>query len=252
MHARGLRRFSGSHVGLPSRWFNPQNASTASSEHRPQWQSWELTNDVADLKRVIAEPGLNVDRCRRARRKSPAISRCRRYYGGGFAMMTRDEWQRVKDVTAAAWALPVAERDACVESACHSDAYPARSGAEAAAGDDRGGRPLRVAGTAGSGRPLHAIAAAAALGVDAVEPVIGSWQLIREIGVGGMGTVYLAERRERRIHAACGVEAARSGFPTRASPSASSKSAGFWRRSITLISRDSSTAAQPVRGVLTS
>src|SRR5688500_12111520 len=109
--------------------------------------------------------------------------------------MTRDEWQRVKQVTAAALDLPADARPAFVVGACAGDEAFERevvSLLESAALAEplfEGALSLSPAVAEG----LEDVASPASSGVGAR---IGQYRIVREIGRGGMGRVFLAERAD--------------------------------------------------------
>ncbi len=109
--------------------------------------------------------------------------------------MTRDEWQRIKSITADAWDQPDEARAAFVAAACAGDEALLREVESL----------LRAAVDAEDLYETPAIAlpgGAEALGEIARSgPVvsgarIGVYRIVRELGHGGMGAVYLANRAD--------------------------------------------------------
>ena len=103
--------------------------------------------------------------------------------------MTSDHWQRVRDVFDAAKEMASAERAAYLAEACHDD-EGVRAEAQAL---------LDAHEAAGDfiEQPAMAKVAGLALGeppASAKGRRIGPYQVVREIGRGGMGVVYLAFR----------------------------------------------------------
>ena len=109
--------------------------------------------------------------------------------------MNREQWQRVKSVAGAALSEPDASRDEYVASLCQ--------------GDDELEREVRsLLSSALLASELFEAPAFSAYGAtvvldDATRPLstrigarIGSYRIIREIGRGGMGTVFLVERAD--------------------------------------------------------
>src|SRR5262249_13558472 len=98
------------------------------------------------------------------------------------------QWRRVGEIFDAALERPAAERDAFVASACAGDAAleaDVRSllASHQSAGDflEPGAAPLAI----------PTIPLPEALAVEG--RTLGAWRVVRAIGEGGMGTVYLAE-----------------------------------------------------------
>src|SRR5262249_36056663 len=106
--------------------------------------------------------------------------------------MSRGDWERVKRIATDALAQPAADRLSFADAACGGDAaLRAEVVSLLAAMDDVGERFETPALALPAGRR----AAAEAIG----RPVeddgrIGPWKILRQLGHGGMGTVYLAER----------------------------------------------------------
>src|SRR5579883_2820414 len=121
--------------------------------------------------------------------------------------------ERLKELFDAAVAQPPAARDAFLERACGTDAA-LRAELEALIACDAG----TLAPSAAD--PLAArVAAAAAAQFDATAPWlgrrIGNYRIVGELGQGGMGSVYLAERADREYQARVAIKLIR-GFPTQA------------------------------------
>ncbi|HYV04257.1 MAG TPA: serine/threonine-protein kinase, partial [Blastocatellia bacterium] len=118
--------------------------------------------------------------------------------------MTSDHWQRVRDVFDAAKELAPAERAAYLAEACHDD-DGVRAEAQAL---------LDAHEAAGDFIEQPAMAKVAGLAMDAQPPSapgrrIGPYQIVREIGRGGMGVVYLAFRDDKAYQKLVAIKLAR-------------------------------------------
>ncbi len=131
--------------------------------------------------------------------------------------MTPEQWQRVRALFEAAIEHPEAERAAWVEAAC--------AGAEAPEREIRAEVMAMLAADAASAGVADALAgeipdllgeleadAGAAERASLVGARVGPWQLVREIGRGGMGTVYFAERVQGGFEQHAAVKLVRAGW----------------------------------------
>ncbi|MGE3888997.1 MAG: protein kinase [Vicinamibacterales bacterium] len=124
--------------------------------------------------------------------------------------MDPELWIRVKAIAADAWERPPADRAGYVAARCEGDHALQREvlsllGAMEGAGD-------------GLDTPVFDPASVARMArvVDDHRSVpigerLGSWTLVREIGQGGMGTVYLAERSDAEFSQRAAVKVVRGG-----------------------------------------
>ncbi len=120
-------------------------------------------------------------------------------------------WRRLEELFIAATELAPAERDAFLAEAC--------------AGDDElriGVEELLAAGEGSEARIEHAIRGTFELAADEPEPDdgpagshIGPYLILRELGRGGMGTVYLAERDDQHYRQRVAVKVVRRGPDSR-------------------------------------
>jgi non-specific serine/threonine protein kinase/serine/threonine-protein kinase len=108
--------------------------------------------------------------------------------------MTRDEWRRIKDVAMQAWEQPPGARASFIAAACGGDEglwrevdSLVRSAVEAETMYEPAA--LRVPGGAED-------VVALALGAAALGTRVDAYVIVRELGHGGMGRVYLAERAD--------------------------------------------------------
>lgn len=124
--------------------------------------------------------------------------------------MTEDprtpDWQRVQDIFTASLEVSAAERDAFVRAACGGDAALAEEVMSllAFAGDENQFETA-IAEVAGSlsGEPATRVGER-----------LGAYRLIREIGRGGMGTVYLARRDDAEFQKQVAIKIVRRGMDT--------------------------------------
>lgn len=127
--------------------------------------------------------------------------------------MTPDLWLRVKEITADALERPEAERSAFLATACTGDErllseVESLLGAHAGADDFLSAPALAGMGAAG----LVARAAD-----DAAKPAVpglrvGPYRILSELGRGGMGVVYLAERADAAFEKQVAIKVVRGGF----------------------------------------
>ncbi len=104
--------------------------------------------------------------------------------------MDAARWQRVQVIFHAALALPAAERSACVARECDGDGALADAVHGMLAEDERAGSLLD--------RGIADVAEAAFRGHAELPGDIGPYRMLRLLGEGGMGAVYLAERTDLR------------------------------------------------------
>jgi serine/threonine protein kinase len=116
--------------------------------------------------------------------------------------VTAEQWARVQQLWEGVIDLPAADRARWLDGACAGDPG-LRSLVDALlSADAAGDGPLRSAVTA-------AVAEAASVREPRLHHRIGSYRLLSELGSGGMGTVYLAERDDDEFHQQVAVKLAR-------------------------------------------
>src|SRR3954471_20992427 len=120
--------------------------------------------------------------------------------------MTPERWQQVKDTLATALEFPDEPgRAAFVRNACGDDTGLRREVESLLAQPDDELEPLaQVIGVTGSGPVLPGDAGRR----------VGNYELIRELGRGGMGTVWLAQRADRHFEKTVAIKLLKRGTDT--------------------------------------
>jgi serine/threonine-protein kinase len=121
--------------------------------------------------------------------------------------MDANRWTRLRDLYHQVEALPPDERDAALIAACGDDA--------ALLADARALFSREIAD--GAGAVVDGIVAAAVAGLDDEGPPadrVGPYRLVREIGQGGMGAVYLAERADGQFEQRVALKLIKPGLAT--------------------------------------
>lgn len=120
--------------------------------------------------------------------------------------MTPDRWQTVTTLFDKAVRLPIAQRDAFLVAACGTDAdllLEVRSLLEVHTDDPQ---YLEESALSSHGEVLEE-----AIEAQTREDHIGPYRLVRKIGAGGMGTVYLAERDDAEFDKQVAIKFIRGG-----------------------------------------
>ncbi len=113
-------------------------------------------------------------------------------------MSNAERFRRIDELFAKALEHPPAERAACLDEACAGDAELRREIEALLAADARAGRFLEPR-------------SAAPPPPDRTPDRIGPYRLLREIGSGGMGTVYLAQRDDEQYEREVAIKILRPG-----------------------------------------
>src|SRR5262245_61680060 len=123
--------------------------------------------------------------------------------------MTPERWQALGDLFEHAVLLPAAEQTAFVDQACASDDELRREVASLLASH------RAAAGGFVQHRINHALLMFVETTNVAESPVrVGPYRLIRKLGRGGMGDVFLAERDDEQYHARVAIKLVRPGMDT--------------------------------------
>ncbi len=122
-------------------------------------------------------------------------------------------WKRVTQITAEALDLPPEERSSWLRDACADDEALRREVESLLAADAGAGRFLETAAIARDGAAEAVVGVAReSLGLVAGRRV-GPYRIVRELGHGGMGVVYLAERADLAFEKEVAIKVVRGGFP---------------------------------------
>ena len=123
-------------------------------------------------------------------------------------MLPPDQWQKVKQILQSALELPAAERADFIDRECAGDEVILNEVASLLEASDEAGTFIVSPGASVSGFVN--------LGPDVVRSgeQIGSYKVLREIGRGGMGAVYLAERADRHFEKQVALKLIKRGLDT--------------------------------------
>lgn len=122
-------------------------------------------------------------------------------------MISPERWRRVQEIFLAVADLPAAERTSALEAACSGDADLKGEVESLLDSDARSQETLNTAIEEAAARLLES---------DAAVPgaYVGPYRLVREIGRGGMGVVFLAVREDDPNKAEVAVKLIRPGLDT--------------------------------------
>jgi tetratricopeptide (TPR) repeat protein/tRNA A-37 threonylcarbamoyl transferase component Bud32 len=125
--------------------------------------------------------------------------------------ITREEWQRVKTIALDAWLRPVADRSAYVEAACAGNPSLFQEVESLVAAMERASDRFETPSVV-IHRGEHALRDAMDSSAGpAAAGRVGPWHILKPLGRGGMGTVYLAERHETGFSQRAAIKIARGG-----------------------------------------
>ncbi|MCB9848247.1 MAG: serine/threonine protein kinase [Phycisphaeraceae bacterium] len=121
--------------------------------------------------------------------------------------MTQSRWSRVKSLYAEASELPSQARGRFLDSACGGDAALKREVETLLRAGDESEEFLTP--------PTRTVAAGFEPGMDrAPHSRVGPYEIVRRLGAGGMGTVYLAERVDGQVRTSVAVKIVKRGMDT--------------------------------------
>ena len=126
-------------------------------------------------------------------------------------VLTAERWLRAKAITADALERPERERPTFVAGACGGDETLLHEVESLLAAHAGAGEFLEESGLAATGAADVVAAAQAAL-PGAAGRRIGPYRILRELGHGGMGVVYLAERADAAFEKQVAIKVVRGGF----------------------------------------
>lgn len=118
--------------------------------------------------------------------------------------MTPAEWSTVKEILSGALECPPVERSAFLEKACGRDPALRRRVDALIEADERAWSMLEA--------PAAASSSLAALRLPVAGERVGAYELLSELGHGGMGVVFLARRADDQFEKKVAIKLARSGI----------------------------------------
>lgn len=130
----------------------------------------------------------------------------------GMSTMTKGDWDRIQELFLAALDLEPAARRRYLDSACAGNAVLRSEVEELLAADRKAGSGIVSAVESAAKDVVEESGGAGGNPVSGQR--IGSYRLVREIGRGGMGSVYLAERDDAQFDKQVAVKLIRRGLDT--------------------------------------
>ena len=165
--------------------------------------------------------------------------------------MEDPRWERIRALFAAAVELPAGRRADFLRESCGGD-EALRSEVEALLASDSRENSLLDAGAEGAGF-TDLLPPESPLDDTVVGKRIGPWRIVRPIGTGGMGAVYLAERADGQFEQTVALKLIKRGMDSDGDPGAASARSGrSWRGWSIPTSRGCWTAASPTTAARTS
>ena len=125
-----------------------------------------------------------------------------------IANMHSERWRRIEELFHAAADLPPNERGDFLEGACEGDVSLRAEIENLIDGDDRAGSFIELPPALdGTTMALPELGAEPSAGLR-----LGAYKVIREIGRGGMGTVFLAARADEEFRKRVAIKLVNAGF----------------------------------------
>jgi serine/threonine protein kinase len=123
--------------------------------------------------------------------------------------MTPDQWQRIQELFHAALERDPSQRAQVLAEACAGDAVLHQEVASLLAAHEQAGSFIEAPAFAGTEAWLVDAPAQAVVGRQ-----IGPYQVVRQLGAGGMGAVYLAVRADDHYHKQVAIKLVKPGVPS--------------------------------------
>ena len=131
--------------------------------------------------------------------------------------MTPERWKQIEEIFQTALDLPAGERAGYVSAACAGDEELREQVEALLAQHDAAGDFIEEPAAAALGAHLDPLATSPSTGGfddPAIGRRVGSYRIVREIGRGGMGAVYLAERADSEFRMRAAVKLIKRGMDT--------------------------------------